>query len=145
VLRPAIPDMLYASATDYHPEEVRELAREALRKERSTWVDTFALAWGFLDEDTQRELAATYPSYDPETWTPWALVFTAVFAGLSAPAALFYLLRGVGSVFEVALLAVAVRFLWETVVRVRGLREGWIPPSLVAPVVRPFARRLLAL
>jgi hypothetical protein len=141
VLRRAEPEQVFNSVAHYRPDEVLGLAREARRRERQTWVETFAQLWGLLDAELQAELAAVY-GYDAERNTVWSIGGVGALAVAATALALGYLARG-GGPADAAMLLAGVYFGWETAERARAWRRGRIVGSKLGRLVRPFARRLL--
>ena len=141
-LRPAPPDPSFTSVTHYRPEEVRDLAREELRKRRQTWVQTFSQVWGLLDGELQGELAKVY-RYSPVASSAWAIAGVAVVAGLVGRVSLAFWLRPTGGPADLVMLLVAAFFGLECLRRLLALRGGVMPASALGAFVRPFARRLL--
>ncbi len=135
-----VPDreILATYVLEYEPEEVREIYREQQRRAASTWVETFAFLWGFLDHSRQERLVATYDRYDPRKMT----LFSLVFSGLLAALAIIWGVMRVGSDGSLAgVLGIIVGLVlaWEAMVRLGHWRAGRWLPSFVGMPLRPLA------
>ncbi len=96
----------------------------------------------FLPVDDQLSLRDGY-GFSPVTWgkrTAWFLLF---YPGLTAPAHAFQLLSGSGGLRSLFFLGLAVGLSVEQVRRLRRLSLGQAAPSVLGPLVAPFARPLL--
>ncbi len=132
-------NVLFKQYVRYHPEEVRDVYRAQERAKTATWVETFALLWGFTSGPVQQRLAGQY-NYDPKKWTKGSIIGGAVFGAALA----FNSGRGIaGGGEQIVGLALGVYILWEAAVRWSKFRAGELPGSLLGVVLEPLAKRCL--
>lgn len=139
-LRQPDGEMFFREVVHYDPIEVRALAAERRRQERSTWVETFAALFGFLDAGLQERLAERF-EYDPQGATRSSVVAGLVL-GLAGT---FVPLRYLASfgVTDLLILVGGLALLAESVVRARRLVAGEIRGGALGRLLRPLAERLL--
>jgi hypothetical protein len=95
-----------------------------------------------LAEPLQSRLAAAY-GHDAPRATLHGLLLVGILALLAAASALGHLIEGTGTAIDVVFLLGGGGLVAESAWRAARLHAGEIRPSVLAPLLRPFALRLL--
>ncbi len=131
-------DILFKYFVNYQPEEVRDIYRFRQRARFATWVETFAFLWGLTLPATQRRLARIY-NYDPDVWTRWSIISSAVLGVVLGYFTGELMLGGGAGLGDAAILCFAMFLLWEAAVRWSKYRAGELRASLLGIPLEPLA------
>ncbi len=135
-------EVLFKSVTEYNPEEVRDIYRAHRRLDAAMWVETFAILWGFLDQETQLRIGHIY-NYDPWRVTRRTIFSTAVLAVLVFIEATDDMIQSAATTSDAVQFFGGIFLVWEAVLRWRDYKAGKIRPSVLGLPWLPLARRAL--
>ncbi len=138
LLRLPEDDILFKYFVRYQPEEVRDVYRLRQRAKAATWVETIALLWGFTLPATQHRLARIY-NYDPDAWTRWSIISSAVLGAVLCYSCVEFMLSGGAGLADAVILFFGLFLLWEAAVRWSKYRAGVLRASLLGLPFEPLA------
>jgi hypothetical protein len=143
LLAAAPEDSFFRSVCEYDPTEVRDLYRQQIKAQKSTWVATFAPLWGLLEPALQERLETSY-GLERHTAIRGSLLITGL-GGLAGTFTAASLLFSAGEWFDFLVLAASLALLAETAARWKKLERGDFTGSFFGRFLAPFASSLLRL
>jgi hypothetical protein len=132
----------FGTVCEYDPSEVNVLHQKEKLIELKTWVDTFALFWGFLPREDQIRLENLY-DFDSLKFNKITIVLTGIVAFVNCFISAVNLFTRIGSATDAWILVISGFFLFEVFLRWKDLRKGEPSGSVLAVFIRPLARKLL--
>ncbi len=136
--------LLIQDPAEYSPDEVHGLVYDAARARHRPTVESLGALFGLLSAAEQARLAEVY-GHDARSRTGWSILAIALTAGFVLVIALGRIVTVRGALAEGLIAAAAVFLLFEAGQRTSAWLRGRVTPSILAPLVRPLAKRVLDL
>ncbi len=141
-LKKAPEGLVFRTACQYTPDEIQNEFRKKRKMNMATWVTTFSIFWGLLNQEDQEQLTKLY-GFDAlkySAWTALALGATGLF-NLMLSAGRFY--ENAATTTDLIWTVASMYLLVESAMRLQKWKIGQSSGSILRILIRPFATPLL--